>query len=47
MQKITTPIDEISLVSNREHDVSRINSIEVLYKPERQESKAPTFALTL
>ena len=33
-------------VSRSEHDVHRINSIEVIYKGERQKSKAPTFALT-
>lgn len=44
--KITDKIDEISVVSNNEHDVSRVNSISTKYKKERQESKSPTFALT-
>ena len=43
---ITEPIETISIVSTSEHDVARINSLETNYKKERQESKAPTFALT-
>lgn len=44
--KINTPIEGIKIVENTEHDTFRINSIAKLYKEERQESKAPTFALT-
>ena len=44
--KINEPILSIEMVSNSEHDVVRINSINKKYKEERQESKAPTFALT-
>lgn len=44
--KINNPIQEIEKVSVSEHNVTRINSIEYRYKEERQESKAPTFALT-
>ena len=33
-------------IPNKEFDVAVINSIEYLYKPLRQDSKAPTFALT-
>lgn len=47
MLRIPDPIDGIETVSNSEHDVARINSISDLYKQERQESKMPTFALTL
>lgn len=36
-------IEEVDAVA---FDVDQINSIQSLYKPERQESKAPTFALT-
>lgn len=36
----------IKEVANKEYDVATINSIEYLYKPLRQDSKAPTFALT-
>lgn len=46
MLKITQPIEGITVVANAEHDVFRINSIAYRYKEERQESKAPTFALT-
>ena len=41
--KINSTISAISCVSSLEHDVNRINSIEVRYKGERGESKAPTF----
>ena len=41
--KINNTISAISCVSSSEHDVNRINSIEVRYKGERGESKAPTF----
>ena len=44
--RITEPIETISIVSSSEHDVARINSLATKYKKERQESKAPTFALT-
>ena len=44
--RITEPIETISIVSTSEHDVARINSITTKYDKERQESKAPTFALT-
>ena len=46
MLKIASPISSVQLVSVTEHDVARINSISKKYKSERQESKAPTFALT-
>lgn len=41
--KIDTPIQSIEKVSTNTHNVIRINSIELRYKEERQESKAPTF----
>jgi DNA polymerase I len=43
---ITTPVTAVTEVPLMEHDVARINSIDGLYKNERQLSKAPTFALT-
>ena len=46
MLTIDTPITSITEVTHSEHDVARINSIETLYKIHRQDSKAPTFALT-
>lgn len=46
MLKIASPINSVQPVSVTEHDVARINSISKKYKSERQESKAPTFALT-
>lgn len=46
MLSITSPITAIVEVPLMEHDVARINSIDGLYKNERQLSKAPTFALT-
>lgn len=46
MQKITNPVTSIQEVTRSEHDVARINSISSKYKGARQESKAPTFALT-
>lgn len=46
MLTITDMIDSVREVSAAEHDVARINSIQVLYPTERQDSKAPTFALT-
>lgn len=36
----------IQEISGKEFDVANINSIQYLYKPQRQDSKAPTFALT-
>ncbi len=36
----------IEEISGKEFDVANINSIQYLYKPFRQDSKAPTFALT-
>ena len=44
MLSITSPITAIVEVPLMEHDVARINSIDGLYKNERQLSKAPTFA---
>ncbi len=38
--------DNISILSDKEFNVKQINSIAKLYKKERQESKAPSFALT-
>lgn len=46
MLTITTPVVAVTEVPLMEHDVARINSIDGLYKNERQLSKAPTFALT-
>ena len=46
VQKITNPVTSIQEVTHSEHDVARINSISTKYKGARQESKAPTFALT-
>lgn len=46
MLKIEAPITNIEEIPTTEHDVARINSIEVLYKDKRQDSKAPTFAMT-
>lgn len=46
MQKITSPVTSIQIVTHSEHNVARINSISIKYKGARQESKAPTFALT-
>lgn len=43
---INEPLAAVQEVSRSEHDVHRINSVEVIYKGERQKSKAPTFALT-
>jgi hypothetical protein len=40
-------IDSVQEVSPSAHNVNRINSIADHYKKERQESKTPTFALTL
>jgi DNA polymerase I len=46
MLTIDSMIDAVSEVSAIEHDVARINSIADLYKPQRQDSKMPTFLLT-
>lgn len=46
MLTIDELIDGVSEVTTSEHDVNRINSIQKLYKPERQDSKTPTFLLT-
>lgn len=46
VQKINSPVLSIQEVTCKEHDVTRINSISSKYKGVRQESKAPTFALT-
>lgn len=44
--KINEKIDSIESISVAEHNTTRINSVSLRYKEERQESKAPTFALT-
>lgn len=46
MLTISEPIETITEVSIQEHNVNRINSIAKKYKPLRQASKTPTFALT-
>lgn len=46
MLKIDAPLINIEEIPTTEHDVARINSIEGLYKDERQDSKAPTFSMT-
>ena len=46
MLSIGSPITSVSSVSHSAHNVSRVNSIKKLYKNQRQDSKAPTFALT-
>ncbi len=46
MLKIDTSISRVSIVEDSVHNVSRVNSISMNYKPLRQTSKAPTFALT-
>ena len=46
MLKIDQSIESISECSPEEHNVARVNSIKKLHKHWRQESKAPTFALT-
>lgn len=46
MLKITEPITAVSVVPPSVHNVRRVNSIKTRYKQQRQESKAPTFALT-
>jgi DNA polymerase-1 len=46
MLKIQAPLMELHEVTPQEHDVARINSIKVSYPAYRQDSKAPTFALT-
>jgi DNA polymerase-1 len=46
MIEITEPVSELLTVLPSEHNVSRVNSIKKKYSHHRQESKAPTFALT-
>ena len=46
MLKLYGTIEAVSSVLPSEHNVSRVNSIKKLYAHWRQESKAPTFALT-
>jgi DNA polymerase-1 len=46
MLTISDMIDEVREIPAGTHNVSRINSIADLYKPQRQDSKTPTFALT-
>lgn len=43
---INEKITSICIVSASESNVARVNSIKKLYPQWRQESKAPTFALT-
>ena len=45
--KIQETISSVTEVPIAEHNVQRVNSIKKLYPAWRQESKAPTFALTL
>lgn len=45
--KITETITSVQEVKPSEHNVARVNSISKIYKADRQESKPPTFALTL
>lgn len=44
--KIDEKITSIEAISVSEHNIIRINSVSLRYKEERQESKAPSFALT-
>lgn len=46
MLVIDKKITEIKIVTNQEHNVSRVNSIKKKYPKLRQDSKTPTFALT-
>lgn len=46
MLKLDGTVESVSTVTPSEHNVSRVNSIKKLYPHWRQESKAPTFALT-
>lgn len=46
MTLVLEPTAVVQEISGKEFDVESINSIQYLYKPLRQESKAPTFALT-
>lgn len=46
MLVISNPIQSVSQVSPSVHNVQRVNSIKKLYPVQRQDSKAPTFALT-
>lgn len=45
--KINQTISEVTEISVLCHDKERVNSVKTLYSEERQESKMPTFALTL
>ena len=46
MHLVLKPGAVIQEISGKKFDVELINSIQYLYKPQRQDSKAPTFALT-
>ena len=46
MLTINQPLTQLEEITVSQHDVARINSVEVLYKKYRQKSKSPTFALT-
>jgi DNA polymerase I len=46
MLEITAPIERVAVVDPALHNVKRVNSIKSKYKGFRQDSKAPTFALT-
>jgi DNA polymerase-1 len=46
MLTIDGDLSQVSTVTPSEHNVQRVNSIKKLYPHWRQESKAPTFALT-
>lgn len=46
MLTIKQPLTQLEEITVSQHDVARINSVEVLYKKYRQKSKSPTFALT-
>lgn len=43
---ITSKVIEVNQISQKEYNVAQINSIKSKYKELRNESKAPTFALT-
>lgn len=44
--KLAGKVSDIHEISSQEFNTFKINSISRLYPKERQESKAPTFALT-
>ena len=46
MLTIKQPLTQLEEITVSQHDVARINSVAVLYKNYRQDSKSPTFALT-